>query len=106
MAEEKVLGEEFKSFEREPLKMFWGFLSADPEMRYFDNGGCVCNFSLPLKKNKDDQPVWLNCVANGALAEFIGESYKKGSAITVQGYFKETEYKDKKYVKLQVLFAQ
>ena len=45
------------------LKWFKGILSAYTEIRYFENGGCLCTMSIALKKNKDDETTWLNCKA-------------------------------------------
>lgn len=86
--------------------IFNGFLSADPEIKYFDSGKVVCKFSLPLKKDKDSETVWLNCETwNQVLAEHISEKYKKGNEMTVMGYLLETEYDNKKYIKFNVKVA-
>lgn len=96
--------EKFKDFEKN-LKTFNGYMG-EPKLRYFDNGGCVCDFSIPLKNKKDDTPVWLNCKTYNQLAEKIGE-YAKGTNITVQGYFKiETGKDNKEYTNFIVLFGE
>jgi single-strand DNA-binding protein len=95
---------QFEKFELS-LKTFRGFISKDPEIRYNNDGKSVTTFSLPLKKSKDDEATWLNCEAWGRLSEVIAETYHKGDSITVQGYLKQEEYKDKTYVKLVVLMA-
>ncbi len=76
------------------LDMFCGFLSNDPEIRYFESGKCKATFSIPLKKNKEDEAKWLNCECWGTLAEKVGE-LKKGTEVLVFGNFKEDKYKDK-----------
>lgn len=93
--------EKFKQFEKNYV-FFNGFLSADAEIKYFDNGSCKCTFALPLKKNSEDDAVWLNCECWGHKAEEITELYKKGSEIVVGGYFKESEYNGKKYINFVV----
>lgn len=93
---------QFEQFEVK-TKTFTGFISKDPEMKYLDSGSCVIKFSLPLKKNKDDEAVWLNCESWGKKAEEIAEKYKKGDSIAVTGYFKTTEYNNKKYLAFNVI---
>lgn len=93
--------EQFEQFEK-TYKFFNGYLSADPEIKYFENGGCKCTFALPLKKNKDDEATWLNCESWGTKAEEISEKYKKSSEIVVGGYFKEHEFEGKKYLNFVV----
>ena len=87
----------FSKFEN---KIFNGFISA-PEINYFESGNAKTKFSIPLKSNKDDEPVWLNCEAWGTIAERIAE-LKKGSNVTVIGFFKTETYKDKEYTKFNV----
>ena len=84
------------------LKWFSGFLSANPEVRYFESGGCLCTMSVALKKNKDDETTWLNCEAWGNGAEELSETFKKGDKVLVCGTFKKTEYNNKTYYKLQI----
>lgn len=93
--------EELKQFKQDYL-FFNGFLSADPEMKYFDSGACKVIFSLPLKKNKEDKTTWLNCECWNKKAEEIGEKYKKGDEITVGGILKENTYNEKTYINLIV----
>ena len=95
---------QFEQFELQ-LKTFRGFLSDEPSIKYLESGASVTTFSLPLKKSKDDEATWLNCVCWGRLSETIAETYHKSDSITVQGYLKQEEYKDKTYVKLVVLLA-
>lgn len=77
------------------LDMFCGFLSNDPEIRYFESGRCKTTFAIPLKKNKEDEAKWLNCECWGKTAEKVSENYKKGDEVIVLGYFKEEDYQDK-----------
>lgn len=91
--------EKFNEFELR-LKWFSGYMS-EPNITYFEKGSCKTSFSIPLKKQKDDEAVWLNCLAWGSLAEKIAE-FKKGTLVTVGGYFTEREYNDKKYLDFNV----
>ena len=92
---------QFEQFEQN-YKVFSGYLSADPEIKYFESGSCKTSFSLPLKKKKDDDATWLNCECWGKIAENIAEHYKKSDEITVFGYFTEQEYNKKTYLKFIV----
>ena len=95
-----------EKFEQFALKAFSGCLSANPECKYNDNGLCICKFSIPLKKSKDDNnPIWLNAVVFGKLGEEIAEKYEKGSYITILGYFKESNYNEKIYLNFIVAAA-
>lgn len=95
--------EKFAEFEKN-YKTFNGYLSADAELKYFDSGKCKCTFSIPLKK--DDKTIWLNCETwSEPLSEKIANNYKKGSEITVVGYFKKEEYNGKEYIKFIVKMA-
>lgn len=84
--------EKFNEFKLN-LDIFGGFITA-PDIRYFENGKVKTNFSIPLKKDKDSEPLWLNCECWGKLAEKVGE-LEKGTEVLVFGYLKENEYKDK-----------
>lgn len=85
----------FNDFE---LKTFTGYLSKEPDLRYFQSGNCVTNFSIPLSKSKEDTTIWLNCKTFGDRGEKITENYKKGDRITVVGEFKTEIYKEKEYI--------
>lgn len=75
------------------LDMFSGFIT-EPAIRYFETGTCKCTFAIPLKENKEAEPIWLNCEAWGRVAEKIGEM-KKGDKLIVLGNLKEVEYETK-----------
>lgn len=85
--------EKFEQFEQN-LKIFSGYVT-EPELRYTEAGKCICTFGIPLRKNKEDDAIWLNCQVWDKKAEKIGEKLKKGDEVLVFGYFKESQYKDK-----------
>lgn len=85
--------EKFDEF-KQNLDVFSGYLSADPDVRYFESGKCKTTFSIPLSKGKDSETLWLNCEAWNRTAEKCGE-LKKGNEVLVFGYFKEVEYEAK-----------
>lgn len=92
MSSENTKFEEFEQF-KQNLDIFGGYIT-QPELRFFESGKCKCTFAIPLKKNKEDEAIFLNCECWGKLAEKVGE-LKKGDEVLVFGYLKENEYKDK-----------
>ena len=57
-----------------------------------DDGAFYCKTSIPLKHNKDDNPLWLNIrVFEPALAWEFSTKVKKGSYVSVWGHLKEVE---------------
>lgn len=93
--------EKFSAFEKQ-LKTFTGFMS-ESQIKYFESGAIKTTFSIPLKKNKEDKPIYLNCLCWGKMAERVA-LYEKGSLVSVQGYFEENEKDGKKYLNFVVLF--
>lgn len=69
-----------------------GRVGRDPEIRYSQNGGAVCNISLATTwKSKDqsgegkEETEWSRVVLFNRLAEVVGEYVKKGSLIYIRG---------------------
>ncbi len=68
-----------------------GNLGQDPEVKYLDNekGTCITTFSIAVpvysKKENKDIPNWFKCKALGKTAENIGEYFKKGHKIGIEG---------------------
>lgn len=83
-----------------------GNLGQDPEINwrnYKDSNGeeqalCTCSFSITVpewsKKEKKEIPNWIKCKATGKTAENIGEYFKKGSKIAVEGRIKTDTWKN------------
>ncbi|MGA1411793.1 MAG: single-stranded DNA-binding protein, partial [Prochlorotrichaceae cyanobacterium] len=40
-----------------------GNLGKDPEVKYFENGNRVANFSVAVRGYKEDDTLWLDCEA-------------------------------------------
>lgn len=79
-----------------------GNLGADPETRNLPNGTSVTNFNVAVGekwKNKDgvqqEHTEWFRCSAWGKTGEVIGQYFKKGSGILVEGKMRTDEYADK-----------
>jgi single-strand DNA-binding protein len=78
-----------------------GNLGKDPEVKTFDNGGKVANFSVGVTergyKTKDgkeipDHTEWFNCVARNGFAGVVEQYVKKGNKVYVAGKFRTREY--------------
>lgn len=89
-----------------------GRLGADPEIKYFQNGRHVLNFSLAVdrgrkKPNSDEWEtdwfkvaLWANKSENGddSKAERLLEKLKKGAVVSVKGAMLMESYTDKEGV--------
>ena len=88
-----------------------GRLTHDPEIKVFDSGNVVCNFSLALtSKDKNNQEIsqFFKCNAWGKQAENLHKFQKKGALIGVEGQLQHKPYTNKKGVKINdyVIFAK
>jgi len=63
-----------------------GNLTKDPESRFTNSGTAVVNFSLAVNNPaRDDEVLFINCVAFAKLAEVITKYTEKGKNILVNG---------------------
>jgi single-strand DNA-binding protein len=88
-----------------------GNVGKDPEVRYFDNGGAVANFTLATTERGytaangivvPDRTDWHNIVLWRKLAEIAEKYVKKGSKLYIEGKIRTRSYDDatgnKRYV--------
>lgn len=88
-----------------------GNVGKDPEVRYFDNGGAVANFSLATTERGytaangtqvPDRTEWHNIVLWRGLAEIAEKYIRKGSKLYIEGRIRTRSYDDaagnKRYV--------
>ena len=88
-----------------------GNVGKDPEVRYFDNGGAVANFTLATTERGytaangtqiPDRTEWHNIVLWRGLAEVAEKYVKKGSKLYIEGKIRTRSYDDstgnKRYV--------
>ena len=88
-----------------------GNLGKDPEVKSFDNGGKIANFTVGVTergyKTKDgkeipDHTEWFNCsVRQSGLAGVVEQYVKKGNKVYVEGKLRTREYEkdgQKKYL--------
>lgn len=83
--------------------MLIGRLGRDPEMRYFQSGDGVCNFSLATSEtwndkttgNRMEKTEWHNVSLRGRVAEVAAQYLKKGSLVLIEGKIQSRKYTDK-----------
>jgi len=80
-----------------------GNVGKDPEVRYFDNGGAVANFTLATTEKGytatngtqvPDRTEWHNIVLWRGLAEIAEKYVKKGSKLYIEGKIRTRSYDD------------
>lgn len=86
-----------------------GHLGQDPELKTFDNGKQVCNFTLATKEtwlddqgNRTEETMWHNIVIWGKSGKLASEWLKKGHKLALDGRIKYREYTNKEGVKMRV----
>lgn len=74
-----------------------GNLGRDPELRYTTTDKAVANFPVAVNEGSGDKQSteWFNCVAWEKAAESIGEFFRKGDPILIEGRMKTDTYTDK-----------
>ena len=79
-----------------------GRLGADPEVRYTQDQTPVASFNIATAinyKNKSGEKVdktsWHRCVAWRKTGEVIGQYFKKGNQIYIEGSLESRSYEDK-----------
>ncbi len=69
-----------------------GRAGREPDVRYFESGSIVANFTLAVnRRSRDEEPDWFNLEIWGKQAQIA----KKGSLIGITGSFKIDSWKDK-----------
>ena len=88
-----------------------GNVGKDPEVRYFDNGGSVANFTMATTERGytaangtqvPDRTEWHNIVLWRGLAEIAEKYIRKGTKVYIEGKIRTRSYDDsqgnKRYV--------
>lgn len=64
----------------------------------------IAPFLYRSKKNKDDEPLWLNCkVFGNELASKLESEVKKGSKVLVGGFFKTSQSEEREFLNFIVM---
>jgi single-strand DNA-binding protein len=82
--------------------MLMGNLTRDPEMKYTPKGTAIANFGIAINRNyttesgeKREEVTFVDLEAFGRTAEIIGEYFKKGRPIFIEGRLKLDTWDDK-----------
>ena len=82
--------------------MLMGNLTRDPEIKYTPKGTAIANFGLAVNRNytteggeKREEVTFIDLEAFGRTAEVIGEYFKKGRPIFIEGRLKLDSWDDK-----------
>jgi single-strand DNA-binding protein len=85
-----------------------GNVGKDPEVRYFDNGGAVANFTLATTERGytaangtqvPDRTEWHNIVLWRGLAEIAEKFIRKGTKVYIEGKIRTRNYDDAQGIK-------
>lgn len=72
-----------------------GRLCADPDIRTAQSGNNVARFRLAVDRQKKGEADFINCVAFGQTADFLGQWFKKGKPALIEGHITTGSYTDK-----------
>lgn len=81
-----------------------GFVGKDPEVRCFDSGISVANFSVATSEkgytlangtSVPERTEWHNIVCKGEAAIFVEKWVKKGSSVLLEGKIRYRQYEEK-----------
>jgi single-strand DNA-binding protein len=75
-----------------------GRAGRDPEVKYFDSGKVVCNFTLAVNRvsgNRDEPPDWFDLEIWGKTAEIAKNYVRKGSLVGISGSLKFDRWNDR-----------
>jgi single-strand DNA-binding protein len=76
-----------------------GNAGRDPELRFFETGSCVCEFTLavnrPPRDGQPQEPLWVNCKAWGKTAQVAGDYLRKGSKVAIIGRLEIEQWSDR-----------
>lgn len=86
-----------------------GRCTADPQLKYTQNGSAVCSFSLAVNYSytsngeKKEQVSYFNYVAWGKTGEVIAQYCKKGHRIAVEGRLQQRSWEAQDGTKRHVI---
>ncbi len=78
-----------------------GNVGRDPEVKYFESGNAIANFTLatnergytlPNGTQVPERTDWHNVVVRGERIQFVEKHIKKGSSLLVEGKIRYREY--------------
>lgn len=73
-----------------------GRAGRDPEVRYFESGSMVANFTLAVnRRSSGDEPDWFNLEIWGKQAQVAADYVRKGSLIGIIGSLRIERWTDR-----------
>ena len=73
-----------------------GRAGRDPEVRYFESGSIVANFTIAVnRRSRNEEPDWFNLEIWGKQAQVAADYVKKGSLLGISGSLKLDQWSDK-----------
>ena len=79
-----------------------GRLTRDPELRYIQSGTALCKLGLAVSrkyKTKDgeqrEDTLFINVTCWRGTAEYVGENFRKGRPVLIEGRLTSSEWEDK-----------
>jgi len=75
-----------------------GRAGRDPEVKYFESGKVVCNFTIAVNRNtsnRDEPPYWFDLEIWDKTAEVAKNFVRKGSLIGISGSLKFDRWNDR-----------
>ncbi len=74
-----------------------GRAGRDPDVKYFESGSVVCNFTLAVRRrtSKTDEPDWFDLEMWDKTAEVAANYVRKGKLIGVRGALKFDHWQDR-----------
>lgn len=79
-----------------------GRLTRDPELRYLPSGTALCKLGLAVSRffrtkdgERKEETMFINATCWSKTAEFVGEYYKKGRPVMIEGRLQSNEWEDK-----------
>jgi single-strand DNA-binding protein len=73
-----------------------GYAGRDPEIRFFESGTVVANFSVAVNKpGRDEPPDWFNIEIWGKQAQVAADYVRKGSLIGIVGRMTSEQWSDR-----------
>lgn len=79
-----------------------GRLTRDPELRHLPSGMAVCKLGLASSRrfrtrdgDNREETLFINVTCWGKTAEFVGDTFRKGRPLIVEGRLQSNEWEDK-----------
>ena len=72
-----------------------GRAGRDPEVRYFETGKMVANFTLAVNRGRDQEPDWFSLEIWGKQAQVAADYVRKGSLMGIIGSMHTQKWTDR-----------